>query len=202
MLIVRFRPELYFSVNWGSRLIVLPVFVAVLIEVFAAVFRPYSTLPKGTFRSFRIALGSLVIVAGVAAQFSPGPSPGNLINTVLLINRSLSIIFSGAFGFTVLLSTYFGIPWRPRTYGVGLGFILFMSLDLIASALSLTYWQRMPVAVNALSMGCYTVALITWLIYFYQPDTDSPAATLEQMHEVHQALGLNQRGIDTPTGIN
>ncbi len=183
-----FEQPLYFSVNWGTRLVSLPLMIAVLVEVFAAVFRPYSTLPKGTVRWFRGVFSALILLtAGVALCF-PGPAPGDWMNTVRVLNRSASIIFCGAFGFTALFSSYFGIPWRHRTYGIGVGFLLFMSVDIFTSSLSATYGYAISVALNAVIMLGYSLALITWIIYFAIPDTPSLVPTLEQLKRLQKAL--------------
>lgn len=111
--VVQFERPLYFSINWGTRLIVLPLMIAVLIEVFARVFRPYSTLPKGTVRWFRIALALLVLITTALAVLCPGPGRGSIINLVMVLNRSASIIFCGAFGFTALFLPILGFPGKP-----------------------------------------------------------------------------------------
>jgi hypothetical protein len=182
-----FRSQ-YFALNWASRLVGLPLLIAVLVEVFAAVFRPYSTLPEGTFRLFRIAFSFLVLLTTIAAIFFPGPAPGNLANTVFVANRSLSVIFVGCFGFTALFSSYFGIPWQHRTYGIGVGFLLFMSVDLFISSVAAVYGMAIAVALRAPSMLAFSLALITWLVYFFRPDIPSRPPTLEQLKRLQKAL--------------
>ena len=190
--VVQFERPLYFSVNWGVRLVVLPLMIAVLIEVFAKVFRPYSTLPKGSLRWFRISLFLLILLTTAAVLCFPGPAPGNITNTVMVLNRSASIIFCGAFAFTALFSSYFGIPWQTRTYGIGVGFLLFMSVDLFTSSLGAMYGFATYVALNRVAMMSYSLALITWLIYFAKPDVRSHTATLEQLKRLQKALDYTE----------
>jgi hypothetical protein len=190
--VVQFERPLYFSINWGTRLFVFPLMIAVLVEVFASVFRPYSTLPKGTLRWFRIAFASLILLTAAAALYFPGPTPGNVTNTVMLLNRSASIIFCGAFAFTALFSSYFGIPWQTRTYGIGVGFLLFMSVDLFTSSLGATYGYEMYLAIRLIAMLGYSLALITWLIYFTKPDIPSRTPTLEQLKRLKKALDYTE----------
>ncbi len=174
--------------NWGTRIVSVPLMLAVLVEVFAAVFRPYSTLPKGTLRWFRGVLASLILLTAAAALCFPGSAPGDWMNTVMVLNRSASIIFCGAFGFTALFSSYFGIPWQHRTYGIGVGFLLFMSVDIFTSSLSATYGYAISVALNAIIMLGYSLALTTWIIYFARPETPSRIPTLEQLKRLQKAL--------------
>ncbi len=183
-----FAQRSYSSLNWGMRLIGLPLMIAVLVEVFAAVFRPYSTLPAGTLRGFRIAFASLFLLTSAAAFFFPGSSPGNLINTVMVLNRSASIIFCGSFGVTALFSSYYGIPWQTRTYGIGAGFLLFMSVDLFTSSLASLYGFEMGIAMCSVAMLGYTLALVTWIVYFARPDTPFRSLTLEELQSIRKAL--------------
>jgi ABC-type transport system involved in multi-copper enzyme maturation permease subunit len=171
--------------------------IAVWVEVFAAVFRPYSTLPKGTFRWFKIAFALLILLTTVAAIYFPSPAAGNLMNTVLVLNRSASIIFCGAFGFTALFSSYFGIPWQTRTYGIGVGFLLFMSVDLFTSGLGATYGIGVLSALRDVSMLGYTLALVTWIIFFARPDIPSRTPTLEQLQRLQKALDYPAKKVDS-----
>jgi hypothetical protein len=195
--VTMFERPLYISINWGTRLVGLPLMVAVLIEVFAAVFRPYSTLPAGTLRWFRIALGLLVILTTGAALYFPGPAPGSVMNTVFLVNRSASIIFCGAFSFTALFSSYFGIPWQSRTYGIGVGFLLFMSVDIFTSSLSAGYGPVVTSALRSVAMLGYTLGLITWVTYFTLPDSPSRTPTIEQMRRLQKALDYSERKMES-----
>lgn len=195
--VVQFGRPLYFSINWGSRLVIFPLMVAVLIEVFAKVFRPYSTLPKGTLRWFRISFASLILLTAAIAFYFPGHAPGNTTNTIMLLNRSASIIFCGAFAFTALFSSYFGIPWQTRTYGVGVGFLLFMSVDLITSGLGTIYGYETLRALNIVAILAYSLALITWLIYFAKPDVPSRTPTLEQMKRLQKALDYTEEKVES-----
>ena len=195
--IALFLRSRYFTVNWTSRLFGLPLLIAVLVEVFAAVFRPYSTLPKGSLRWFRVAFASLLLLSTAAAFCFPGATPGNLTNTVLVLNRSASIIFCGAFGFTALFSSYFGIPWNHRTYGIGVGFLLFMSVDLFTSSLAAMYGMELGLVIRALSMLSYTLALITWLIYFAKPDVPSRPPTVEQLRRLQKALDYSTKKVES-----
>lgn len=188
MWVALFDRPLYFSINWGARLIGLPLTIAVLVEVFAGVFRPYSTLPKGTLRWFKIVFVALIILTVALAICFPGSTPGKVTNTVMVVNRSASLIFCGAFGFIALFSSYFGIPWRHRTYGIGVGFLLAISVDIIKASLGAAYGFAMFHALNAFAMIGYSVALTIWIIYFARPDAPSRTPTLEQLKRLQKAL--------------
>jgi len=188
MWIAVYHQPLYYSTNWGARLVGLPLMIAVLFEVFAAVFRPYSTLPNGALRYFRIALVTLVLLTACAAFCFPGASPRSVENTVFLLNRSAAIIFCGAFGFTALASSYYGIPWQTRTYGIGVGFLLYMSVDIFTASAIAGHGPMAAIALRKVGMLSYTLGLITWINYFAIPDLASKSPSLEQMRRLQKAL--------------
>jgi len=182
-----FERSWYFPINWATRFIGVALMIPVLIEVFAAVFRPYSTLPKGTLRWFKISFAALILLTTAAALYFPGPAPGSF-NTLMVFSRSATIIFCGAFGFTALFSSYFGIPWHHRTYGIGMGFLLFMSVGLFTDSLAAGYGLAIHDALREISILSYTLALVTWLIYFFRPDIPSRIPTFEQLQRLQKAL--------------
>jgi hypothetical protein len=188
MCVYRFAVSSYIPINWGARIIGFPLMIAVLVEIFVAVFRPFSTLPKGTVQWFRASFASLLLLTTALAVFFPGSSPGDGMNTVMVLNRSASIIFCGAFCFTAVFSSYFGIPWQTRTYGIGVGFLLFMSVDLFISSLVATYGVALYDSLNTIAMLSYSLALITWLVHFAKPDIVGNTPTLEQLRRLQKAL--------------
>lgn len=191
----------YLYVNWGMRLVSLPLMIAVLLEVFAKVFRPYSTLPKGAMLKFKIAFGVLVLLTACAAFYFPGAEHRSLWSAVLLANRSASIIFCGAFAFTAIASYYFGIPWQTRTYGIGAGFLLFMSVDLFTSSLMTAYGIMTVKSLSTVSMMSYGLALITWLTYFMKPDVALNTPTLEEMKRLRMALDCSSNEVESCSGV-
>lgn len=195
-----YRPSSYLYVNWGLRAVSLPLMIAVLIEVFAKVFQPYSTLPKGTLRWFKIALGVLVLLTACAAHYFPGSTPGNIVNAISVANRSVSIIFCGAFAFTALVSAYYGIPWQTRTYGIATGFLLFTSVDLFAASLMAAYGTLAASALGTVSMLGYSLALITWITYFAVPDVKVDTPTLEQVRRLQRALDYAPEKVESCHG--
>jgi len=197
MWVAWYKARLYFVTNTGFRVVGLILMIAVFMEVFAAVFRPYSTLPKGTLLWFRIGFGFLLSLSTAAALCFPGHGSTSVVNTVMILNRSASIIFCGAFAFTALASYYFGIPWQQRTYGIGAGFLLFMSVDLFSSCLSAQYGSSVMNALDIVSMLGYSLALVTWLVYFTKPDVPPRAPSMEQLQRFQEALDYPTRKVES-----
>ena len=188
MWIALFSPHSYFVANSIGRSFGFPLMTAVLVEVFAAVFKPYSTLPKGTLGWYKASILALVFSAALLAIQSPPSDGDGFVGVVMMLNRSVSIMFCGAFSLTALFSSYFGIPWQTRTYGIGVGFLLFMSVDMFTGSLAAMYGPAIKDALQGVSMLGYSLAVITWIIYFAKPDIRSCTPTLEQLKRLQKAL--------------
>jgi hypothetical protein len=111
------------------------------------------------------------------------------------------LIFCGAFAFTALVSSYFGIPWQTRVFGIGVGFLLFTSVDIFVSSLNAGYGLTIVRSLNLISMLSFTLALITWLTYFSLPDVQSKKPTLEQMRRLQKALDYTGAKVDSFHGM-
>jgi len=197
MWVAGYKAHLYFALNTSFKVIGLLLLIAVFVELFAAVFRPYSTLPKGTLYWFRVGFGFLILLSTAVAFFFPGNGTRDSMNTMMVLNRSASIIFCGAFGFTALASLYFGIPWPQRTYGIGTGFLLFMSVDLFSASLAAPYGANVRNALTIVTMLGYSLALITWIVYFTKKDSAPRTLSMEQLQLFQEALDDPRRKVES-----
>ncbi|MFB3916075.1 MAG: hypothetical protein ACE14M_05065 [Terriglobales bacterium] len=177
-----------------GRLIELPIMIAVLLEVSAAVFKPYSTLPKGALRWFMGSLGAVVAITLALAVLYPAATSNESLRIVLVVNRSAALVFCGAFGFIALFSSYFGIPWHYRTYGIGLGFLLFLLVDIVAASVAVMY-PTMNEILLVVPMLAFTLAASTWLVYFAKPQTSRAAPTWEQLWQLREIVRSMRTGV-------
>ncbi len=197
MWVAGYKIHLYFALNTSLKAIALLLLIAVFIELFAAVFRPYSTLPKGTLYWFRMGFGFVILLSTAVAFLFPASGARDFMNTVIVLNRSASIIFCGAFGITALTSFYFGIPWQQRTYGIGTGFLLYMSVDLFCASLAAPYGPNVRNALNIVTMLGYSLALVTWIIYFVRKDSPPRTLSMEQLQLFQVALDDPMRKVES-----
>lgn len=175
--------------------------VAVLAEVFARVFDPYWYLLRATVRWYIVSLGALLACSIGLVFLFPTTASAGLTATVVLLNRSAAILFCGAFGFMALFSSYFGLPWQHRTYGIGLGFLLFLGVDVIM-ATAITAYGIMPNTIwQEISMLAYSLATVTWLGYFSRSYKDPELTNRDALHRLHQALAYRRAKLESDGSI-
>jgi hypothetical protein len=98
-------------------------------------------------------------------------------------------VLCGIFGFIALFSSYFGIPWRHRAYGIGLGFLFYLSVDVAFTTIVAQYGQAAFSAIRWLDMVAFMLACVIWILYFAMSEAARPVPSLEQLHRIHAALG-------------
>jgi hypothetical protein len=103
-----------------------------------------------------------------------------------LLDRSVAIIQAGLLLFLFLFSRVFGLSWRNFTFGVGLGFGIFASMDLAVWALRLTSSRvSFLKELNLALTGSYHISALVWLGYLlaaerYVSISASPVTELKQ----------------------
>ena len=155
-------------------------------EIFNNVFRDYQYLTSVAARVMRWITGALVVAAIATAVCSSGTISDNLMAGVALLDRSVAIIQAGLLLFLFLFSRVFGLSWRNFTFGVGLGFGIFASMDLAVWALRLTSSRvSFLKELNLALTGSYHISALVWLGYLlaaerYVSISASPVTELKQ----------------------
>jgi hypothetical protein len=188
MWVLLLAPAKYPHINWVGTMIEFPIMVAVLLEVFASVFKPYSTLPKGTVKWFLISLGLIVLVTFGLAVGCPAAAAEKWVKVVRVLDRSAAILFCGGFAFTALFSSYFGIPWHRRIYGIGLGFLVYLVVDMCATTLAAMFGGAAGHFLPMAHMLGYSLTVILWLIHFAVPCKPRVRPTREEVWSLLKAV--------------
>jgi hypothetical protein len=176
-------------VKWGAYVPQLVILLMLVMEVFEAVFHPCDTLPRGTLTHFLEAVGSVAVVAVAFAICFPGAQPTAWLTFARAMDQATSWVLCGIFGFIALFSSYFGIPWRHRAYGIGLGFLFYLSVDVAFTTIVAHYGQAAFSAIRWVDMAAFMLACVIWTVYFAMSETPRPVPTVEQLHRVRAALG-------------
>jgi hypothetical protein len=171
----------YFYTYWGGMAFKAVLLLGVAYEVFADIFEPLDTIPKGkisrllwmvTFSAF------ILIIAGV---YLPArmTSPQELIAHTF--DRTASLITISIFLLVLFQSEVLGISKMKNTFGICAGFMFFLSIDAALSMIRSTYpHSALPFHRN-ISMGAFIISGIIWLYYFSKPQPKVIPPTREQL---------------------
>jgi hypothetical protein len=171
----------YFYAYWASAAVGVVLGFKVIHEIFVDIFRPYHTLKDLGSVLFKWSGLVMVLVAGVVSASTPVTPQGPVVQGIMTLQRSVRVVQCGLVLFLLVFSSYLGIYWRQRSFGIALGFGLFASVELGLGALNMSGLTRFhAVTVGLLNMVAYNSAIVVWLVYsvFKCSERDAAAANL------------------------
>jgi hypothetical protein len=163
-----FIDSYYCYVYWALSIMTDACALAVMLEIFREIFKPYDALRQLGTVLFRWILGILVVVSVVTALSAGDEKVVDVISkSMLMFDRGLEILQCGVVLFLLLTYKFLGISFRHRVFGIAIGFGLYASVDLMA--LSVATWapaQLVHVA-GAVANLSAMVGYGIWLGYFF-----------------------------------
>lgn len=182
-------PSLYQPVKWIAYIPQLAILIAVVLEVLYRLFHPFDTLPRKTMSHFVQATAIVAVVAITFAVFHPGAQPTAWMTFARAMDQVVSWVLCSVFVFVALFASYFGIPWRHRVYGVGLGFLLYLAVD-VAVTTAMTQLRLAPWnPVWLLDMVAFLAACLIWMNYFRKAEVPRSVPSSEQIKQIRAILG-------------
>ena len=179
----------YSVVQWAAYGPQLVFLVATVREVFHILFHPYSTLPRRTVTYFGQATVAVVVVAIAFAVFFPGAAqPTVWMQFARKMDQVVSWVLCAVFGFIALFASYFGVPWRHRLWGVGIGFLFYMSVDVTTTTVVALFGLPPYSLISRIDSVAFITNCIVWCYYFTTPETPRSVPTLEQLRKIQAVL--------------
>jgi hypothetical protein len=180
--------SLYQPVKWIAYVPQLPILVALVWEVFHVLFHPYSTLPKRTIAHFVQATAAVAIVAVAIAIRFPGAQPTAWMTFARATEQVVSWMLCAVFAFIAIFASYFGIPWRHRVYGIGAGFLLYLSVDVVVETVIAQWSLPIRSPISCLRMLVFLPACVIWAYYFATPEAPRTVPTLQELKTLKALL--------------
>ncbi len=148
--------------------VILWLIAAIALQCFWSVFFvPVRVMPKELLIQF---VGLLIVLSVGLFALSEMRSRGR---SELIERRSVHIWLAGVFWLISIYANKLNIPWRPRTYGIGLGFIF----SLTASAVISVFLADLPAFFIPYSFApiLLTEAITAgiWTYFFLMPENGS-----------------------------
>lgn len=175
-------------VQWGAYVPQLVILVMLVLEVFHVVFHPYDTLPRGTVSHFIEAVLAVAVTAVVIAIRYPGAQSTAWLTFARAMDQVTAWVLCAVFGFIALFSKYFGIPWRHRVYGIGLGFLFYLSVDVAVTTIAAHYGPMVLSSIWWLDMVAFILSCVIWAVYFAAPEVGRPVPSMKDLQQIQTAL--------------
>lgn len=189
-------PPLYQPVKWIAYVPQLAILIAVVLEVLYRLFHPFDELPRNTMRHFVRATGLVAAAAIIFALLHPGAQPTAWMTFARAMDQVVSWVLCAVFVFVALFSSYFGIPWRHRLYGIGVGFLIYLVADVTVTT-TVTQLRLAPLnPIWLLDMLAFLVACLVWTSYFHAAEVPRSVPTCEQLKQIQSVLGTFAKVVD------
>src|SRR5438270_340248 len=167
----------YFYSYWTSQSLLAMLSLAVVYEIFMAMFRQHHGLRDFGSVLFRWAGVVSILMAITLVSTNPGYDPHRVVNFILGFERAMGIVQCGLLLLLILFAEPLGISWKHQLFGIvfGLGSYSCIRFILVAQ------WARSlfgATGFNLLDMVAYLFTLVIWLVYALMPQ---PAESLPNL---------------------
>jgi hypothetical protein len=157
--------DLYANLYYISEVITAGLRFAIIYEIFANVFRNYSSLERLRGSFFRWATALLMITAVLIVAYTPTTQTDRTVIIMNAVDRTVSIMQCGLLLVLVALSNFFKFSWRSYIFGIALGLAIYDGLKLLDWAIG----DRLgSISTNAFFtmflMAAYHCCVLFWVV--------------------------------------
>jgi hypothetical protein len=160
-------PGAYWRVVWTDQILEAILKFVLIAEIFAILFDSYASLARLGKSLIRVLGAALILIAAVAAAYSPSYE----LAATSVPNQTIFLVESGLLVFVFLFSSYFHLSWPRQLFGIALGLGISACVHLATWALisnaGLQYSGRLLSVF--LNMATYHVCVLIWFYYLLVP---------------------------------
>jgi hypothetical protein len=170
----------WWYVFWTGLLIESLLKFALIGEIFGRVFGRYPALAK-VAKLFISGVGVvLVLVAAVAAAYTPKDSAYRIVSGAHLLEQTIYLIECGLIVFLFLFAAYFKLNWNHATLGItlGLGISACVHLATWALAANGNFPDRYRIYLDFTNMITYHLCVLLWSYYLLAPQKSVTTSTV------------------------
>jgi hypothetical protein len=178
----------YSLIRWGAYIPQSVLLIAVVLEVIQIVFRPYEALPRGTRSNFVLAIFTFVFLTALFCFGFPGRQFPEWITFLRAMDQGISWSLLGIFAIIAVFAKALGIPWNHRVYGVVLGFLFYLSIDVVV--VSMTAWRGFPVQnyISLVNMLAFLITCSEWTYYFAHEEVPRALPKMDEVIRLAEIL--------------
>src|SRR5678816_241595 len=188
--------EWYYYCFWGGMAVDVVLGFRVIHEIFLDVFRPYHTLKDLGTVLFKWAALVMLLVSAVVAFSKASVEMGPIVHAIYTLHQSVRLTQCGLILFLLVFSSYLGISWRQKSFGMALGFGSFATTEMGVMVLNMGGYISMT-AMNVINMVVLNLSFVLWMGYMAakSPERDSASTLLqsqrweESLNELHNPVG-------------
>ena len=177
-------PSVSFVAFWraycAGRIIEGVLKIALVGELFHHLTAPWPVLAKLGYRLISGLGAFLVVLAVVAAAYSPVDNPQvAIISHAHVLEQTFYIVQTGLVLFLFIFAAHFDLSWDSRSFGIAAGFAVLVCEHLAAWAVMASgALMEQRHLLDLLNMATYHACVLIWFYYFLVPEKSATKAAV------------------------
>ena len=195
----------HFYAYYGSGVISTILQIAVLVEIFSSLFRPYFTVPAKMLLVFAASTSAAVIAAAMIGQVLGHHNQFPLLGACRVFERVSTYAETALAVAIILFARYYSLPWRSRTLGICSGMTFQLSVALVVSTILPSLDRQASIAVGYVVVLSSIVTLSIWIYFTARAEALVAVvrpSELAQLKAVLEAFQLQLGALQSPDGAH
>jgi hypothetical protein len=178
----------YSLIRWGAYVPQSVLLIAVVLEVIQIVFRPFEALPRGARSNFVLAIFTFIFLTALFTFELPGGRFSEWITFLRAVDQGVSWSLLGIFAIISVFAKLVGIPWNHRVYGIVLGFLFYLSIDVVV--VTMTAQRGFPVQnyISLVNMLAFLITCSEWTYYFAHEEVPRTVPKMDEVIRIAEIL--------------
>jgi len=176
----------YFDSYWICQAIATILGLAVVYEVFNALFSHHAALRKIAKWVFRGAVALLVLLGFIVVASQASVERTSIGSVVMVVAEATRIVEVGLLMFLFLFSTAFGLHWRAHVFGIALGLGVFAAIDLVNVTLRSYFGNGAADVLNLARGTAFCLSVLMWTAYLFAPERVANSAEIPKRAQLEQ----------------
>ncbi len=178
----------YSLIRWGAYVPQSVLLIAVVLEVIQIVFRPYDALPRGARGNFVLAIFTFTFLTALFTLQFPGRQFSEWITFLRAMDQGVSWSLLGIFAIISVFAKVLGIPWNHRVYGIVVGFLFYLSVDVVFVTSAARMGSAFRNYISLVDMLAFLITCSEWTYYFARQEVPRTVPKMEEVRRIAEIL--------------
>ena len=187
----------YFCAYWSLALIDAMFVLLVIHEIYILELGAYEGLKMFGSILFKWSAAILVLVAAVTAASASGSELSRLVEGMVTLDRSATIVQLGLITLLFVASSSLGLIWQRHLFGIATGLAVIIIIEVVSLTIAARYGLMFANTYNWVKSVAYLCAALIWTVHLLRREASVPLAVSDdglRLQEWNTALlGLLSR---------
>jgi len=176
-------PMFYFVAFYVVNILANAIVFAIALELYYNVFDPRIGFSSWRPRHVVIMISASSGMALMLGLLLAARNGGSLNRTMVTMEQVMSVALWATFCILLIYSRLLGFRWRPRPKGIAIGFLLYLTVLVIAVFVRARFSMGAALIAGQAEMAAEFLSLAWWLGVFWNEEKLPEATTPEQVEE-------------------